>query len=54
MSEGVLFHHIQGLTEGVRFADQDLVAARVLVESTEDAKLYLCPGDEHLFADLDR
>jgi dienelactone hydrolase len=33
------------------FAEEDLVAARELVESTDDAELFLYPGDEHLFAD---
>jgi dienelactone hydrolase len=29
----------------------DLNAARALVETTEDAELFLYPGDQHLFAD---
>ena len=29
----------------------DIDAARALVESTEDAELYLYPGDQHYFAD---
>jgi dienelactone hydrolase len=34
------------------FVDEgDLEAARALVESTEEAELFLYPGDEHLFAD---
>jgi dienelactone hydrolase len=33
------------------FAEEDLEAARALVESTEDAELFLYPGEEHLFAD---
>ena len=33
------------------FFDEDLEAARALVDSTDDAELYLYPGDEHLFAD---
>jgi dienelactone hydrolase len=33
------------------FAEEDLVAARALVESTKDAELFLYPGEEHLFAD---
>jgi dienelactone hydrolase len=33
------------------FFAEDLVAARELVESTDDAELFLYPGDEHLFAD---
>jgi dienelactone hydrolase len=31
--------------------DGDLDAARALVESTEQAELFLYPGEEHLFAD---
>ncbi|HEX5583603.1 dienelactone hydrolase family protein [Gaiella sp.] len=33
------------------FAEEDLIAARALVESTDDAELHLYPGEEHLFAD---
>ena len=33
------------------FAEEDLPAARALVESTDDAELFLYPGDEHLFID---
>ena len=33
------------------FFDEDLEAARALVESTEHAELFLYPGEEHLFAD---
>lgn len=33
------------------FFEEDLEAARALVDSTELAELYLYPGDEHLFAD---
>jgi dienelactone hydrolase len=33
------------------FAEEDLVAARALVDSTEDAELFLYPGEEHLFVD---
>ena len=33
------------------FFEEDLPAARELVDSTEGAELYLYPGDEHLFAD---
>ena len=29
----------------------DIDAARELVESAEDAELFLCPGDQHYFAD---
>lgn len=31
--------------------DGDIDAARALVESAEDAELFLYPGDRHLFAD---
>jgi dienelactone hydrolase len=37
--------------EGDEFFDEDLEAARALVESTDDAELFLYPGEEHLFAD---
>ncbi len=30
---------------------EDLPAARELVETTDDAELFLYPGDRHLFAD---
>jgi dienelactone hydrolase len=33
------------------FFDEDLEAARELVESTDQAELFLYPGKEHLFAD---
>lgn len=33
------------------FFDEDLPAARELVGSTQNAELFLYPGDEHLFAD---
>jgi dienelactone hydrolase len=33
------------------FFDEDLEAARALVDSTDQAELFLYPGDEHLFAD---
>jgi dienelactone hydrolase len=33
------------------FAEEDLVAARELVESSDDAELFLYPGAEHLFTD---
>jgi len=33
------------------FAEEDLVAARALVESTDDAELFLYSGEEHLFTD---
>lgn len=37
--------------EGDPFFDEDLEAARALVDSTDQAELFLYPGDEHLFAD---
>jgi dienelactone hydrolase len=33
------------------FAEEDLVAARTLVESSDDAELFVYPGEEHLFVD---
>ena len=33
------------------FFEEDLEAARALVASSEEAELFLYPGDEHLFAD---
>ena len=37
--------------EGDEFFDEDLGAARALVASTDDAELFLYPGEEHLFTD---
>jgi dienelactone hydrolase len=37
--------------EGDPFFDEDLEAARALVDSTDEAELFLYPGQEHLFAD---
>jgi dienelactone hydrolase len=37
--------------EGDEFFAEDLEAARELVEATEQAELFLYPGEEHLFAD---
>jgi dienelactone hydrolase len=37
--------------EGDPFFDEDLEAARSLAASTEQAELFLYPGQEHLFAD---
>jgi dienelactone hydrolase len=37
--------------EGDPFFAEDLEAARALVDSTEQAELFLYEGDEHLFAD---
>ncbi len=43
---------VHGMEHDPWFADGgDLDAARELVESTEDAELFLYPGDAHLFAD---
>jgi dienelactone hydrolase len=39
------------MMEGDEWAQEDLPAARELVESTEDAELFLYPGQGHLFAD---
>ncbi|MFG2089542.1 hypothetical protein [Spirillospora sp. NPDC048824] len=61
MAEVLLFHHVQGLTHGVRgFADalrraghtvHAPDAARALVSETAGAELFLYPGDRHLFTD---
>ena len=37
--------------EGDEFFAEDLEAARALADSTNDAELFLYPGEEHLFAD---
>ena len=37
--------------EGDPFFEEDLPAARELVESADQAELFLYPGEEHLFAD---
>ena len=39
------------MMEDDEWADEDLPAARELVEATEGAELFLYPGDGHLFAD---
>jgi dienelactone hydrolase len=39
------------MMEGDPWGEEDLPAARELVESIEDAELFLYPGDRHLFAD---
>jgi dienelactone hydrolase len=39
------------MMEGDEWALEDLPAARALVETTDDAELFLYPGDQHLFAD---
>ena len=47
--EGVLVQ-VHG-KEADPFFDEDLEAAQALVASSEQAELYLYPGEEHLFAD---
>jgi dienelactone hydrolase len=37
--------------EGDEFFEEDLPAARALVDSTDQAELFLYPGEQHLFAD---
>jgi dienelactone hydrolase len=37
--------------EGDEFFAEDLEAAQELVASTDQAELFLYPGEEHLFAD---
>ena len=39
------------MMEGDEWALEHLPAARALVETTDDAELFLYPGDQHLFAD---
>ena len=39
------------MMENDEWALEDLPAARELVETTDDAELFLYPGDRHLFAD---
>ncbi len=39
------------MMEDDEWAAEDLPAARELVESADDAELFLYPGDKHLFAD---
>jgi len=39
------------MMEGDEWAQEDLPAARELVETVDDAELFLYPGDGHLFAD---
>ena len=39
------------MMENDEWAMEDLPAARELVETTDDAELFLYPGDRHLFAD---
>ena len=39
------------MMEGDEWALEDLPAARELVDSTQNAELFLYPGDKHLFAD---
>ncbi len=43
---------IHGMDADPFFVDEgDIDAARALIESAEDAELFLYPGDQHLFAD---
>jgi dienelactone hydrolase len=43
---------IHGMDADPIFVDEgDIDAARAIVESTEDAELFLYPGDQHYFAD---
>jgi dienelactone hydrolase len=43
---------IHGMDADPFFAGEgDIDAARALVESTDDAELFVYPGDQHLFAD---
>jgi dienelactone hydrolase len=43
---------IHGMDADAFFVDEgDIDAARAIVESTEDAELFLYPGDQHYFAD---
>ena len=43
---------IHGMDADPFFVDEgDIDAAREIVESTENAELYLYPGDQHYFAD---
>ncbi|HEY6150595.1 MAG TPA: dienelactone hydrolase family protein, partial [Gaiellaceae bacterium] len=37
--------------DGDEFFEEDLEAAHALVDSTDQAELFLYPGNEHLFAD---
>jgi dienelactone hydrolase len=39
------------MMEDDKWVDEDLPAARQIVETTESAELFLYPGDRHLFAD---
>jgi dienelactone hydrolase len=42
---------VHGMENDPFFAGEDLEAARALVDSTEEAELFLYPGNEHLFTD---
>ena len=39
------------MMEDDEWAEEDLPAARELIENADDAELFLYPGDKHLFAD---
>ncbi len=62
MAEVVLFHHVQGLTEGVRRLADALRSGGHTVHtpdlfdgatfgSLDDGELFVYPGDVHLFTD---
>jgi dienelactone hydrolase len=42
---------VHGMEDDPMFGGEDLDAARALVESTEQAELFVYPGNVHLFAD---
>jgi dienelactone hydrolase len=42
---------VHGMDADPMFAGEDLDAARALVDSTEQAELFIYPGDVHIFAD---
>jgi dienelactone hydrolase len=39
------------MMENDPWGEEDIPAARELVDSADDAELFLYPGDKHLFAD---
>jgi dienelactone hydrolase len=42
---------VHGKDDDPFFAEEDLVAARALVDATDDAELFIYAGEEHLFTD---
>ena len=48
MTDVVLYHHVQGLTAGVRSFADELRQTGLTVETPD---LFLYPGEQHLFAD---